>query len=189
MANISEVAQLAFNQIFPNGGDETPIDREEFVATAQSIYANAVWILSKQEKREEGVFNLPSYLLSESKIEVVDNEADISELLIMRSINEWLQNIGGLTCTCQYLQSTVNRAQLLCDDEFQEGRTYIVIGNKIKFPEGVHVTPLPIIYVNDGTGDDVNIDESLAKVVREQLVMLYSKKGIEDSTNNSNSNS
>lgn len=194
MPTIKSIGELCYRQFFPNPGDESAIDREEFIETAVSIYARSVWLQEKIERRENGLWNVPSELLTEVELEVVDNQIDLTDLNILRSLSndKWLQNIGGLTCECEYVGSNVNMTQLVCDDEFQEGKTYIIIGNKIKFPQGTHATPLSIIYANNGLGvdgiEDIEIDGSLAATVREQLMNLYAKKGQEDLTNNSNSN-
>ncbi len=195
MANLLETAELAFRQMFPNPGDETGITREEFISSAKEIYAEVMWFQAKQERREEGRWDVPSHLLTQKELDVKDNKIDISKLKILRSLpnDTWLQNIGGLTCTCTYMGSNVNRHQLLCDDEFQDeaGKTYIILGNEIFFPNGVHTTPLPIIYANNGIDLDskrIEIDDAIASAVRKQLVNLYLRKGVEDTTNNTSSN-
>ncbi len=191
--SLNEIAELSFRQVFPNPGDETRIKKEEFISTARSIYAFEMWKMQMAEKALEGWFNIPSYLMTEETLDVVNNEIDISKLKILRSLtgDVWLQNIGGLTCECEYVRSTVNHTMLLCDDDSLPERTYIVVGNKIKFPKGVHTDKLPIIYANNGSKVDENIeiDDAVAGIVRVRLVELYlGKTGVDDRTNNSNSN-
>lgn len=194
MANLFETAELAFRQIFPNPGDETGITREEFMSTAREIYSRSMWLQMKLDKREEGLWNVPSNLLTETKLEVVDDEIDLSKLKILRSLPNdlWLQNVGGLTCKCTYIGSNINLTQLLCDDEFQDDSyTYVIVGKKIKFPKGTHDSHISIIYANNGSEVDekrVEIDDAIAATVRDQLINLYLRKGMEDVTNNTNSN-
>lgn len=147
-----------------------------------------------KERAEEGEFILPSSLLEESEIDIIDNKADISKLNIFTSLpnNLWLINIGGLGCSCHYVKSDVNKAQLLCDDDClpDDARTYIPLGKEIWFPQGTHTTPLKIIHASLGKDIDENIeiDDALASLVRDKLDDMYANKvGIEDETNNSNS--
>ena len=116
-------------------------------------------------------------------------------LNILRSLpnDNWLANIGGLTSECKYVATTVNRAQLLDDDDSLDDnvRTYLIVGDTVKFPRGTHVDPLPIIYANNGAGideDETDVDDVLGAIVRSKLIDIYSKKGVEDTSNNSNSN-
>lgn len=198
MANLLEIANLSWSKIFPKGGDETTITREEFEATAKSEFAYQQLLMAWKEKREEGQFNVPSYLLTEVALDVDKNEVDISSLKILRSLPQevWIQNVGGLLCDCTYIKSDINLTQLLCgDDSLNENqRTYLVIGNKIKFPQGTHKTPLPIIYANSGETVDgwIEVDDAIGAMVRARLDEIYGPKGNvgqEDETNNKNSSS
>lgn len=194
MANLLETAELAHRQLFPNPDDAVSITREEFVSSAREIYARIMWIQSKVDKRENGFWNVPSNLLTEVELNVNNSEISLDGLKILRSLpnDTWLQNVGGLICDCTYVGSNINLTQLLCDDEFQDdSRPYVILGNKIKFPKGTHKDKLTIIYANNGSGIDekkVEIDDSIAAAVREQLVALYSGRGVEDTTNNKNPN-
>ena len=194
MANLLETSNLAWLQLYPNPSDETAVSREEFIATAKTEFAYQQLLMVWKEKNDEGYFEIPSYLSSEIELPVTNNEMDISGLKILRSLPQeiWLQNIGGITCKCKYVKSTVNLSQLLCDDDSLDdaARPYYVIGKKIKFPKGVHKTPLPIIYANNGIDIDgrIEIDDAIAGIVRTRLVEIYGgKTGIEDKTNNTNS--
>lgn len=126
---------------------------------------------------------------------MINNEADISGLNVFEGFPSeiWLQNIGGINCECKYIKSTVNRSQLLCDDDSlpETARTYYVVKNKIKFPNGVHSNKLPIIYAGMGEGidGDIDIDDAIASLVRQRLIDIYlGKIAKEDVTNNSDSN-
>jgi hypothetical protein len=148
-----------------------------------------------KQRNEEGEFNLPSNLIEESEIDIKDNIADISKLNIFNSLPNdiWLINVGGLGCECDYVRSDVNTAQLMCGDDSlpDNARVYIPIGKEIRFPQGVHKTPLPIIHASLGKNIDENIeiDDALASLVRDKLDDMYSlgRIGQEDVTNNSNS--
>lgn len=194
-ANLLSIAEQAWKQLFPKPSDETAISKAEFIATAKSEYALQMWSFSKNEKNQEGVFNVPSVLLSEVELEVKDNVMDISGLEILRSLtnDSWVQNIGGLTCSCPYVKTNVNQAQLLCGDDSlpDNARTYLVVGNQVRFPLGVHKTPLTIMYANRGEKVDgkIEIDDAIGGILRSRLIEIYGgKMGKEDDTNNSNPN-
>lgn len=194
MANLKEVSEAAWRQL-GGGSDESRLTLEEVIATARVEYAWQMLQWVWREKKDEGFFNMPSHLASESMLRIKNNEADISKLKALNAIpNEmWLLNIGGLTCDCQYIKSTVNQSQLLCDDDSlpEVSRTYIIIGKKIIFPKGTHATELPIIYANDGEDLDesIEVDDAIAGIVRSRLIEIYTgKTTAEDRTNNSNSN-
>lgn len=191
---LKAIAELAWRQMSPNPSDEVAITKEEFIASAKTLYAYEMWLFSKTEKRDEGMFELPTEILTESEpLPVVDDAIDISGLKILRAFagDIWLQNIGGLTCTCKYVKSTVNRSQLLCgDDSLGNGaRTYYIIKDKIYFPKGAHAKALSIIYADMGTIDDnVEVSAGIGAIIRQKLVDLYiGKTGKEDETNNSSS--
>lgn len=194
MANLKETAELSWRQLYPNPNDETAISLEEFIATAKSEYAYEMWLKARNDKREEGSYDVPSNILVEKELDVKDGIMDISDLQILRSIPEekWLQNIGGLNCECKYIKSDVNKTALLCDDDSlpDAARTYYVVGNKIKFPQGAHDSKLSIIYASSGEDidDNISIDDAIAGIIRTRLIEIYGgKTGKEDVTNNTNS--
>lgn len=193
MANLLSIAEQAWRQLFPGPSDEVKVKKEEVIATAKTEYAYQLWVKLMVDKREEGIMEVPSYLYSEAELEIKDNVMDISSLKIMRSIpwETWLAQIGELDCECKYVKSTLNLSQVLCDDDSlpDSAKTYYVVGKKIKFPKGVHKTPLPIVYANSGENIDGNIEveDSLAGIVRRTLIEIYGGKiGVTDKTNNSN---
>lgn len=194
MANLLEIANVAWLQLYPLGSGRAPVTKEEFISTAKTEFAYQQLLMAWQEKAVEGFFNVPSYLTTEVELEVKDDEMDISGLDILRSLPQevWLQNIGGLTCECEYVKTNVNLAQVLCDDDSmgENVRTYLVVGKKIRFPMGVHKTPLTLMYANSGKDTDGNIevDDAIGGIVRTRLIEIYGGKvGVEDDTNNSNS--
>lgn len=151
-------------------------------------------LLYWKEKREEGFFNIPSNLLSTTKLPVVNNKADISELGIFRGFPSdiWLQNVGGLGCKCKYVKTTVNMVQLTGDDDSlpDESRTFLPLGQEIIFPQGVHENPITIVYTNMGENvdGDIEVDDTIAAIVRTRLNEIYlGKIPKEDVTNNSSS--
>lgn len=192
MANLLSIAEQAWAQLFPRPNDEEAVDREDFVATAKSEYAFQLWKKIKEDKILYGDCDIPSYLLSEKELEVVDNEMDISSLKIMRSIDQelWLQSIGGIACECNYIKSTLNQTKLLCDDDSMadDAKPFYPQGKKIKFPKGVHKTPLEIIYANQGEEIDgqIEVDDAIGGIVRTRLIEIYGGKiGEEDAKNDS----
>jgi hypothetical protein len=194
MANLLSIAELAWKQLFPEGSDETKVDKEQFIADSKTEYSYQLWLKILADKREEGQLDIPSYLLTETELEVVDNVIDLKGLKIMRSIpfEAWLQNVGGIDCKCRYVKTTFNLAQVLCDDDSLDDtdKTYYAVGKKIKFPRGVHKSPLPITYANNGEKVDgmIEVDDAVGGLVRRSLIELYAGKvGKEDKTNNSSS--
>jgi hypothetical protein len=76
------VAEQAYNQLFPRPTDEEAVDKQDFVATSKSIFAYEVWKKIKEDKLLYGECDIPSYLLSETEREIVNDEMDISSLKI-----------------------------------------------------------------------------------------------------------
>lgn len=197
MVTLESTSELAWRQLFPQPNDETAITKEEFIETARSEFAFLMWRKIKEDKRDYGECEIPSWLLTETDppLEVVDNTIDISDLKIMRGIDQelWLQNVGSVDCECRYVKSTLNHTQLLCDDDSlgDGARTYYVVGKKIIFPQGTHKNSLSIIYANSGESIDKEtiIDDAIAGILRRSLVDIYAgRTGAEDKTNNTNPN-
>lgn len=192
--NLKEIAELAWQQLYPKGFTGTPIPKESFIRTAVSEFAYQQLLMAWKEKNDTGEFNVPSYLLTEVEKEITENEMDISDIIYFKSLPQevWLTNIGGVMCGCKYVKSTINLTQLLCDDDClgDDVRTYYQVGQKLKFPQGTHKSPLTIIYANSGENIDGNIevDEAIGAIVRTRLIEIYAgKTGAEDETNNQNS--
>jgi hypothetical protein len=196
MANLKEIAELAWAQLFPLGGDEVAVDREDFVATAKVEHAYQLWRKIKEDKREYGECDIPSYLLKEVELDVKDNQISLEGLNIMRGIDQelWLQDVGGMDCECTYVKSTVNHTKLLCDDDSlpSDQRTFYPMGKKILFPQGTHSDKMKILYAHSGEETDVylEVDDVIAGIVRSRLLEIYAGKvGAEDKTNDTNTNS
>jgi hypothetical protein len=194
MATLESTCELAWRQLFPNPNDETSIDREEFVETGRNEAAYQILLWAWKEKNETGEYNIPSYLLQEVELPIVDNKMDISNLKILRSLPQeiWVSNIGGINCQCKYVKSNVNQSQLLCDDDSMDDmvRTYYLLGKNIVFPQGVHKSPLTFIYANSGQQMNglTEISDEIAAIVRTRLIEIYvGKIGKEDVTNNTSS--
>lgn len=192
---LKEVCEVAHRQLFPNEPDETTISLEEFISTGKGEYAYNMWLKARNEKNENGYFDIPSNILVEKVLEVIDSEMDISKLKILKAIPEekWLQRIGEMNCQCRYVKSDINKYALLCGDDSMadDVRLYYVVGNKIKFPDGVHANKLPIIYASSGDEieGDIDIDDAIAAVVRTRLIEIYAgKTATENMTNNTNPN-
>lgn len=193
MASLKEISQVAYDQTYPNASIQTSVKVEHFIEAAKSKYAFELWRMSKELKRSEGEFDIPSSLLRQGEIEVKDNVADISNIHVFRTSDgeTWISNIGGIGCECNYIKKTVNISQILCDDEYDgNGKPFVVVGDKINFPKGTHKSTLPIIYAS--SGDDLNeeipIDDTTAELVSIYLVQRFSNKLPTDETANDNSN-
>lgn len=192
--DIREVAELSWRKIFPQGGTNTAVSKEEFQRVAITEFAMQTLLMAWKDRAED-YYEVPPYLLSEVEKDVVNNEMDISDLKYFKSLpmQTWLVNIGGFDCHCKYIKSTANLTQLLCNDDSldDDARPYFVLGKKIVFPKGAHKTPLKIVYANIGEGIDGSIecDEAIAALVLEKLDALYlGKVAPVDVTNNNNSN-
>ena len=157
--NLKEVADLSWSQIFPQGANNTAIQKEEFIRTAYGEFAYQKLLMVWKTKADEGYYEVDSYLLTEVEKEIVNNEMDISDLKYFKSLpmEVWLQNVGGV-CDCKYVKSSVNLTQLLCDDDSMDDavKPYYPLGKKIVFPKGTHRTPLKIIYAN--MGEELNAE-------------------------------
>lgn len=194
MANLLEIVQSVYDQV-GNDSDEAPVTREAMLVDAKAEYAFQMQLVYWAEKQREGFFEIPSHLLSEAELPVVDNEIDISSINVFNafSTDSFIQNIGGLTCECQYIKSSVNRRQMLCGFESIDDsvKPYVPLGKKIKFPEGTHAKTLKIIYINKGeqVDDNYEIDDKVASLVRDKLQNIYLGKITQkDQTNNTNPN-
>lgn len=191
MANLKSIAELAWRQIHPNPGDRVKVAVEQLIADAKTEFGYQIWVKGKAEKREEGYFEVPSYLLSEVNLEVIDGVMDLSGLRIMRSLDRetWIQNVGGVGSKCVYVKSTINMMQLLNDDDSlgADARRYYMVGDLVKFPDGVHQSPLPVTYANRGEkiNDKIEVDDTIGSIIRKTLLEMYlGKEGREDKTNN-----
>lgn len=196
MSDLREIAQLAWQQVFPNPGNETKITREQFLATAKSEYAYLMWKKIKEDKAEYGECDIPSYLLAEKELPIENNVMDISELEIIRSIDLelWLQDIkGSEDCKCSYIKSTLNKNKALCDDDSipDESKTFYPLGKKIIFPRGTHDNKLTLVYAKSGQELDetIPVDDAIGGIIRRSLVEIYAgKTGDEDKKNDTNPN-
>lgn len=192
---LKEIAELAHKQLQPTSVSGSVISLAEFERTAKAEYSYQSLLLAWKQKKDEGYFEVPSYLLTEKELDVVNDEIDISSLEYFTSLpmEVWLQDIGGVRCSCKYVKSTLNNTKLLCDDDSldDDTRTYYVQGNKIKFPKGAHAKKLPIIYANKGEGVNggIEIDDAIGALIRQRLVEIYGGKiAPKDETNNENPN-
>lgn len=193
--NLKEIAELAHSQTFPKNGGRASIDVVEFERTAINEWAYQTLLAAYNEKKLEGYFEVPSYLLTEVEKDVVDNEIDISDLKYFKSLPQevWLQQIGEMNCDCHYVKSTINLNQLLCGDDSlpDTDKTYYVVGKKIKFPNGTHKTPLQITFANMGESspNTIEVDEAIGAMIRERLNNLYiGRIQLADVSNNNNPN-
>lgn len=190
MASIQEISQLNYDAIYPNATAQTSVKVEHFIVEAKLRYCWEMFRLSKELKRADGEWEIPSSLWREADIEIKDDKADISLLNIFRSFDgdTWIGNIGGFDCDCNYIRQTVNLSQILCDSDYWgNGKPYYVVGKTIKFPAGTHSKTLPITYASDGTDldDDIIVDDAIGALISEYLYKKFSGKFVEDRTANS----
>lgn len=192
MADLKSIAQVNYDQIYPNASAQTSVKVEHFIEEAKIRYAWELFRIAKETKRADGEWEIPSDLWRETKIDVADNEADLSELNVFRSLegDTWIGNIGGIGTTCNYMRLTVNLYQGFDDEYTGNSKPYIVIGNKVKFPKGTHITPLPIIYATNGTDLDetIEVDDAIGALVSDYIFKKFSGKLPEDRSADSNSN-
>ena len=193
MANLKSIAQVSYDQMYPNATAQTSIKVEHFIEAAKSRYAWELWRISKEEKRNEGEWDIPSSLLRKATIEIKDNAADISALKIFRGFegDTWISSIGGFDTDCSYTRQTVNISRMLLDDEYLgNSKPYTVIGKSIEFPRGAHRKSESIVYASNGEDldDAIEVDDVAGELVGIYLVQRFSGKMPEDRTSNSNSN-
>ncbi len=193
MATLQSISEESWRQIFPNPSDENAVSLEEFIATSKTEFAYQSLLMSWKIKQQDGEWEIPSYLLTEVEKDVNNDEIDISDLKVFRAFPQemWLQQVGS-NCDCKYIKSSLNKTQLLCDDDSlaDTDKTYYPIGKKIKFPKGTHSNKLNIVYANMGEGLNglMEVDDALGGIVRTRLIEIYAgKTGTEDKTNNTNS--
>lgn len=191
--SIGEIAELSWAKIFPIGS-RAPIPKESFIRTAYAEFAMQSLLMAWKEKSDD-YYEVPYYLLAEVEKSVENNEMDISDLKVFKSLpmQMWLQNIGGADCHCKYVKSTFNLTQLLCEDDSldDESKTYYAIGKKIVFPKGTHAKTLKLTYANMGNTieGDVEVDEAIASIIRDKLDAIYLNKiPATDTTNQQNPN-
>lgn len=194
MTSLQAIAEDIWLQI-GGGNDEARTQLEQVEQAAIVEYAWQMLQMAWRDKRENGEYIVPSYLSREVELKVVNNEADISKLNILKGLPSemWLQQIGDIL-GCTYTKTTINQSQLMADDDSMpdDSRTYFVIGEKIRFPKGTHSDKLPMIYANDGSdldGKETFVDDAIGALVSERLMAKYfGKVAQEDVTNNSNGN-
>lgn len=191
--SLNAIAEDVWLQVI-SVSDEPRIELEQVEQNAKIEYAWQMLQMYWKEKRDYGEYPMPSYLLREIDLKVKNNEASIEGISVLRSLpsDMWIQMVGTFDCT--YTKTTVNNAQLMQGDDAlgENAKTYFVIGNNFKFPKGVYSDKVPLIYANDGSdldGDDVQVDDAIASLVRERLLASYlGKMTPQDVTNNSNPN-
>lgn len=193
MASLNELVQTVYDIVNPLPRAKNSIDIEDYKSAARLEYAAAMWIYRQEQRNLDGQFQMPSDLLTDTELNVVNDEADISGLKFLSALPDdlWIQNLGGINCECKYVKTNINLAQVLCDDEsLGSDRRYYVSGKKIKFPDGTHANKIPITYANNGNDvdDDVEVNEYIGSKVRDKLLAVYGKKLPVDVTNNSNPN-
>lgn len=192
MASLNSIAEQAYSIVFPQSDDETALPKELFEEASRTEYAWQVQLMYWKSKRDDGEYDLPSHLLREVELDVKDNKVDLCNLNVFRSFSSdiWLQQVGEIG-ECKYIRHTVNLSNLLVDEEDRgnQYKTYIPIGDKLKFPDGVYKSPITIIYASKGEdleGDTI-VDDVIGNIVLDRLVEKFSgKSNLVDVTNNTN---
>lgn len=192
MADLKSISQVNYDQIYPNATSQTSVKVEHLIEEAKIRYAWELFRISKETKRADGEWEIPSALWREATIEIKDNQADISELAIFRSLegDTWIGNIGGIGSDCNYLRLTLNLSQSFDDEYTGNSKPYTVVGNVIKFPKGTHKSSIPIIYATNGSDldDEIPVDDAIGALVSDYLFKKFSGKLPEDRSADSNSN-
>lgn len=193
MTNLKSIAQVNYDQLYPSATWQASVKVEHFIEEAKVRYAWEMWRLSKEIKRVEGEWEIPSVLWRNGELEVNENIADISGFQIFRSLDgdTWLGNLGGIGSDCEYVRMSVNTAATHLDDEYiGNSKPYVVAGSKIHFPKGVFKSKIPFIYASNGNDldDSIEVDDAMAALVSDYLFKKFSGKMPEDKTENDNSN-
>lgn len=195
MANLLEIAELTYRQIFPNPREKTAITLEEFVATAKVEYAAAMWIYHYEMINVDGFFQMPSDLISETELDVENKRIDVSSLKYLASLpgDLWIQSLGTDECDCKLIKTTIALWNTLCDDDSLPDNVYpyYLSGKSILFPKGVprSVKKMKILYASMGNDLDENmieVNDYIASKVRDKLGAIYGKRVPADTTNNQN---
>ena len=194
MADLHTIAQVAYDQVFPNADDQTSIKVQHFIEVAKTRYAQELFILSKESKRIDGKWDIPESLLRETTLKIENNEADISDLKIFQSFegHKWVGMLGRFgNDDCKYIKQTINLANIIDSEEYcGNSKPYVIIGKKIKFPLGAHHDTESLIYASSGEDldDSFEVDDAIGDRVGDYLFKRFSNKLPEDRTDNSNSN-
>lgn len=183
---------MEYRKLFPNPSDESALKKEDFISSAKTVYAAAVWIRVKENKRSGEPYEIPSVLLETSEELIVrDGVIDTSQLKALTSLPDelWLQGVIG---DC-YMKTSFNLWKTLKDDDSQPDsiKPYYPLGKKVVFPLGANSPKLSIVYAKLGStiDGDVEVEGSLGQIIRDKLAEMYGGKiGKEDKTNNSNPN-
>lgn len=191
MANLLSIAELSWRQVFPDPTAQTQTKKAEFIATAKLEYAWNMWRISKEQKRTEGEWEIPSALLRRGTITVVNDSASLAELKIFRSFDgdTWIGRLGDNDC--KYIRQSLNESKMLSDeDDWGNSLPYIVIGMNIEFPIGARRLTIPIVYATNGEDleDNIEVDDAIGGLIRNRLVEIYSAKQPVDKTTNNNPN-
>jgi hypothetical protein len=190
--NLKSICQVNYDAIFPNATAQTSVKVEHLIEEAKSRYALELFIQSKEGKRNDGEWEVPSVLWREAYLDVVENVADISGLNIFRSFegDTWVGNVGGIGSDCQYVRHSVNLSNILDDDYLGNAKPYLPVGKAIKFPKGAHGAKVSIVYASNGEDidDEIQIDDAIGALVSDYIYKKFSGKFPEDRTANSNSN-
>lgn len=193
MADLKSISQVCYDQVYPNATAQTSVKVEHFIEEAKVRYAWEMYRISKETKRAEGEWEIPSALFRQTNLTIKDNVADISDLQIFRSFDGdiWIGNIGGIGSECNYIRQSVNISNMLLDDEYiGNGHPYIVVGQSIMFPKGTHKQTIPIIYASNGedADDKIAVDDAIGALVSDYLYKRFAGKLPEDRSADSNTN-
>lgn len=192
MAELLSIAQVVYDQVYPNASIQTSVKVEHFIEVAKDRYAYELWLQMKIDQQTEGDWEIPSSLWREVTLPIENDEADLSSLKIFRSFrgDAWLK-VNAFDCECEYMRQSLNLSRILCDDEYLgNAKPYVVVGTKIKFPKGTHATELPIVYASNGSGldDRIQVDDAIGALVGDYLWKRFTGRLPEDKTENSNTN-
>lgn len=191
---LQAVAELVYRQVNPNPKDESPSTLAEYIESAKLRFAYRTWERNRLNKSMGEGNVVDGALVRSYDMTVVDKKASIAEISPLRMLtdNMWIQSVGGISCGgCQYTVMDINSYKLLCDDESRNpeyDKAAVPVGSSILFPDGAHAETVELIYVNDGSDveDDMDVDGSIGAMVQSDLFALYSKQFKEDKSNNSN---
>lgn len=181
---IKELATIAYNQVFPTGGDAPSITVQEFIRTAIAEYSYQFLLMYWRERNEEGMYHLPAAVLTEKEFDVIDGSyVDTEDVNFLLSLpkDAWLVSVKPsldekYKCSCKFIKSTLTDSELFCDDDSLDDSytPFYPVRGKIIFPKGTSAKKVRVVYADAGKDDgDIEIDNTLAALVRARLLEIY----------------
>lgn len=192
---IEKVAEIVYLRVNPKGGADAPNLKGEYIAAAKLMFAKRMYFLSKEQRREDGEFIVPSYLIARQPIKVLNgSSSDWSELKVMKGMggDNWLMSLDSEKTDCppEYAKFSINTYKTVTDGQMGNLIPYYPLGKQIIFPKGTEDKNVFVTYVSDGSAmsGDTEIPDDVAGDLILDLYNFYTDKSPEDKSNNNNPN-